>query len=178
MINVKRLSLIGVLAALSLLAFLLESLIPMPFVPGARLGLGNIFVALSLVWLTLPETLLLLLAKCVLSSFFGGAISLIYSVTGGLISVLIEYLLLKFFESKLSHVAISVVAACVHNVSQLVIFSIITSTVEVFLYTPYYLCLGAIAGAAVGVLVTLALSKVKLPLISREYVDKKQTDKR
>ena len=162
--SVKRLTLISVLAALSLLAFLIESLIPMPFIPGARLGLGNVFVALSLVWLTLPETLLLLFAKCVLSSFFGGAISLIYSVVGGLASVLVEYFLLRFCETRLSHVSISVVAACVHNVSQLLIFAVITSTAEVFLYLPYYLVLGAIAGAAVGLLVTVVLSFVDFPV--------------
>lgn len=178
MFSVKRLSLIGVFAALSMLAFLIESLIPMPIIPGARLGLGNTFVALSLVWLTLPETLLLLLAKCVLSSFFGGAMSLVYSVTGGLVSVIVEYLLLRFCEEKLSHVSISVVAACVHNMSQLLIFALITSTSEVFLYTPYFLFLGGIAGAAVGVLVTITLSLVKFPPLKISATDNNQTDER
>ena len=147
--SAKRVSLLGVLAALALISFMLESLIPLPLIPGARIGLGNLFITLSLVWLTLPETLILLLVKCLVSAMFGSPISIVYSLIGGLLSV--------------THTAMSVAAAIIHNLSQLVVFAFVTRTAEVIFYAPYFIALGAIAGAGVGVITTLCLNLIKNP---------------
>lgn len=161
--SAKHITLLGVLTSLSLLSFMLESLIPLPFIPGARIGIGNLFITLALVWLSLPETLLLLLVKCIVSATFGSPVSIVYSLIGGLLSVLVSYFMLKYLVDFISHTAMSVVAAIIHNLSQLAVFSFVTKTVEVVFYAPYYIALGTIAGAGVGVLITLALNTIKNP---------------
>ena len=53
----KRIAMLGILAGLGLIAFLLESLIPLPYLPGAKLGLANIFSMLALALYGLPDAL-------------------------------------------------------------------------------------------------------------------------
>lgn len=161
--SAKRVSLLGVLAALALISFIVESLIPLPLIPGARIGLGNLFITLSLVWLTLPETLILLIVKCLVSAMFGSPVSIVYSLIGGLLSVTASYFMLKYLEEFLSHASMSVAAAIIHNLSQLVVFALVTRTAEVIFYAPYFIALGALAGALVGIITTLCLNLIKNP---------------
>ena len=149
------------LAALALISFMLESLIPLPLIPGARIGLGNLFITLALVWLTLPETLILLVVKCLVSAMFGSPISIVYSLIGGLLSVTASYFMLKYLEE--FHSSMSVAAAIIHNLSQLAVFAFVTRTVEVIFYAPYFIALGALAGMVVGIITTLCLNLIRNP---------------
>ena len=161
--SAKHVSLLGVLAALALISFMLESLIPLPLIPGARIGLGNLFITLALVWLTLPETLILLVVKCLVSAMFGSPISIVYSLIGGLLSVTASYFMLKYLEEFLSHSSMSVAAAIIHNLSQLAVFAFVTRTMEVIFYAPYFIALGALAGVVVGIITTLCLNLIRNP---------------
>ena len=146
----KRLAHRGVFAALSLIAFLVENLLPPLFIPGARLGLGNVFIILCLALYSLPEAAMLLAAKCVLSAIFGGAISLLYSAVAGVASLVITWLLIRFLSELISITAIASVSAIVHNLVQLGVFAIVTQAKEVFFYAPYLVIAGAAAGILTG----------------------------
>ncbi len=69
-----RTAYLSLLIAQSLALFLLEGLLPVPFLaPGAKLGLANIVTLIALY--TLPrwqDVLLLLLVRTALASLFGG----------------------------------------------------------------------------------------------------------
>ena len=64
----KKIAVLGILAGLGLAAFLLESLIPIPFLPGAKLGFANIFSLTALLLYGLPEALAVVLVRTVLGS--------------------------------------------------------------------------------------------------------------
>ena len=82
----KRIAMLGILAGLGLIAFLLESLIPLPYLPGAKLGLANIFSMLALALYGLPDALVIVFARTFLGSLFAGNISMIlYSMTAGVV---------------------------------------------------------------------------------------------
>lgn len=157
MYSPKRLAHLGVFTALSLIAFIVENLLPPLFIPGAKLGLGNVFIMLCLALYSLPEAAMLLAAKCVLSAIFGGAISLLYSAVAGVSSLMITWLLIRFLSERLSMTAIASVSAITHNLVQLGVFALVTSAKEVFFYAPYLAIAGTAAGVLTGMIAFLIL---------------------
>lgn len=146
--KIAKLSLLSVLA---LIAFLLESLLPPLIFPGAKLGLGNIFIMLALLCYGLYEGLIILAVKTVLSAIIGGNLfSLSFSLTAGIASVLVMYLLLKFFKKSISYTAISAAAGVVHNLIQLLVFSLINGNASVNVYAPYLALIGILSGTITG----------------------------
>ncbi len=86
----KRLTVLGLFAALSLAVFAIESAIP-PLVPipGIKLGLTNIITLIVISNYSNKDALLVLLVRIVLASlFFGQAMSFLYSLAGGLLCLL------------------------------------------------------------------------------------------
>ena len=82
----RRIAMLGILSGLGLVAFLLESLIPIPYLPGAKLGFSNIFSMLALVLYGLPDALVVVLVRTFLGSLFAGNVSMmLYSTTAGLL---------------------------------------------------------------------------------------------
>lgn len=149
-VDTKKIAYVGVFTALALIAFLIENLLPPLFIPGARLGLGNVFLMLTLVLYSLPEALLMLAAKCILAAIFGGASALLFSVAAGLSSLVVTYLFFKFFSERLSVTAIAAVAATVNNLVQLSVFALYTRSTAVFYYAPYLALTGVAAGVITG----------------------------
>lgn len=146
----KRLATIGVFAALSAITFIVENLLPPLFIPGAKIGLSNVFIMLCLALYSLPEAALLLAAKCLISALFGGAISLLYSAAAGLASLAATYLMIRFLSKRVSLVATATVSAITHNLVQLGVFALATGAEEVFFYAPHLALAGILSGAATG----------------------------
>ena len=84
-----RLVYLALLTALSLSLFVLEGMFPLPFLaPGAKLGLANIVTVFALYTLSAPDVLLVLCLRIGLASFFGGGPTVfLYSLAGGLLSL-------------------------------------------------------------------------------------------
>jgi heptaprenyl diphosphate synthase len=155
------------MTALGLIAFLIESLFPPLFFPGAKMGLSNVFSLFTLVLYGLPEALLVMTARTVLGSLFAGNFSLLlYSYTAGLVSVLLSRLLLLFFP-KLSLLCVSVVSAVAHNMTQLLVYALLTQTSLIFGYAPYLALLGVLAGLIVGLAVTYTVKGLPLSVFER-----------
>ena len=152
---------LAVLTAMSLIMFMIESLFPPLFIPGAKMGLSNIFSLLALFVLGPTEAIILVLVRTTLGSVFTGNIStLMYSMTAGLVSVIVSMVLVEFAYPKVSIVAISVVAAIIHNLAQNVVFCIVSNTPEMFLYMPWLALIGILAGVIVGFAVWFILRAV------------------
>ncbi|MCQ2400215.1 MAG: Gx transporter family protein, partial [Clostridia bacterium] len=84
--SVKRLVFTAVLASLALISFTIESLFPPIFVPGARLGVSNLFVLLAIIFLGVKEGVAVFAVKALLGSLFAGNFSaIIYSLPAGII---------------------------------------------------------------------------------------------
>ncbi len=154
----KRIATLSVLCAMGLIMFMVESLFPPLFLPGAKMGLSNIFSLLTLFILGPVDALVLVIVRTVLGSLFGGGIStLMYSLTAGIVSVIVSAFLVEFVYPNVSIVAISVVSAICHNITQNVVFCLISNTPEMFSYMPWLALVGILAGLIVGFAVNFLL---------------------
>ena len=159
--SARRVATLSVLTAMGLITFMIESLFPPLFLPGAKMGLSNIFSLLTLFVLGPTEAFILVLVRTTLGSMFTGNMStLMYSMTAGVVSVAVSAILVEFVYPKVSIVAISVVSAVLHNLTQNLVFCLISNTPEMFAYMPWLALLGVVAGIIVGFAVWFILRSV------------------
>jgi len=157
----KRLATLSVLTAMGLIMFMVESLFPPLFLPGAKMGLSNIFSLLTLFLLGPLDAFVLVVIRTTLGSVFTGNMStLMYSMSAGIVSVIVSSLLVEFAYPKVSIVAVSVVSAIMHNITQNVVFCLVSQTPEMFSYLPWLALLGILAGIIVGFAVWFILRMV------------------
>lgn len=163
-----KFALCALYSAFGILSFMLENLFPPLFLPGARLGISNVFILLATVTLGYAYGLTVLIVKTLLGSVFSGnASAILYSLPAGLISLSLEALLLTGIE-KISVVAISVAGSVVNVTVQNAIFCAVTKTAEVIVYLPYFALIGIIGGAAIGFTVYLIIKKLPQKLLTAE----------
>lgn len=152
-----KLVLCGIFSALSTLTFIIEGLFPPLFLPGARMGLANIFILLSSVLLGGKYGYVTLVVKVCLGSLLSGNIfGIVYALPAGLIALSTE-LILIIFVKKVSIIAISVVGATINTVVQNLTFCLITDTAEYLMYLPYLALISLLGGIVVGGCVYLIL---------------------
>lgn len=173
----KRLTMLAVLSALSLCMFVVENLFPPLILPGAKLGLGNVFSLFALAVLGPIEGLIVVAVRCTLGSLVvGNLTTLLYSLAGGLVSFALSALLYKFVYPRVSIVAISVCGAVVHNLVQNLVFCLVSDTPQMFGYMPYLALLGVLSGVTVGVAVWLALRTLPQKLLLQMSKNNCQAD--
>ncbi len=155
-----RIALCAVLTALSTITFTLESLFPPIVLPGARLGLSNIFILISAILLGGKYGFVTLIIKTVIGSLFAGNISaLIYSLPSGVIALSVQLLLLYYVKNT-SIVCASVVGAVINTTVQNATFCLVTSTAEYLSFLPYLALIGIFSGLLVGFIVYLILLRM------------------
>ncbi len=156
-----KLTLSGILSALALLAFMLESLFPPIILPGAKLGLSNVFILFAAIVLGGKYAYLILLVKIILGSLFSGNPSAItYSMPSGIISLTIELLLIKYVKT--SVLAVSACGSLINITVQNLVFCLVTNTFEYLSFLPYLSLIGIASGLLVGFAVYLAVKKLPL----------------
>ncbi|MDL2234119.1 Gx transporter family protein [Ruminococcaceae bacterium OttesenSCG-928-L11] len=146
----------------------MERLISFDFaVPGVKLGLGNVVVLTALYLFPFREVLGIALLKCVLVAMtFGSFPSLVYSVSGSLLSLLAMACLLRGLGKRLSPVGVSAAGAVFHNLGQLAAASVVMGTRYVWAYLPVLMVSGIITGVIVGIAVGFLLPRLaKIPLV-------------
>ena len=159
--SARRVATLAVLTAMGLIMFMVESLFPPLILPGAKMGLSNIFSLLTVFVLGPTEAIILVVIRTILGSIFTGNVStLMYSLTAGLVSVVVSVILVEFVYPKVSIIAISVVAAVMHNLTQNIVFCLVSNTPEMFSYMPWLALLGVVAGIIVGFAVWFILRTV------------------
>ncbi len=158
--KIKHMALMGVLTAVALTIFVIESAIPpLTAIPGIKLGLANVVTLFALVVLGPRDAFIILVIRVFLGCVFTGQITaLAYSMTGGILCLICETLLLKLLPIK-NLWAISVVGATVHNAAQITVAVLMTSTVGIFWYLPYLIIAGIITGAFIGAAVQFTIKK-------------------
>lgn len=146
-----RIALVALLTAASLIVFVVENAFPPLILPGAKLGLANLFTLLALVILTPIDALFIFLIRAVLGNIItGNPSALLYSIPAGLIALAVSAILVRLCMDKLSIVSISVASAVIHNVVQNLVFCMTSSSTTVLTYTPYLAMLGVLSGVIVG----------------------------
>ena len=87
-----------------------------------------------------------------LSGFlFGVGFSIVYSLGGGLLSLLVMSLLLHFFKDKISIILVSVFGAITHNLGQVIVAAIVVQTTSLLLYFLFLMLLAIPTGLFIGI---------------------------
>lgn len=149
----KKTALLGLLTAFALILSFLESLIPniVP-IPGFKLGLANFAVLTALYLFGFKEAVLVDICRMILSALlFGSMFSFIYSLSGAIFALLIEYLVKN--TKKFSPVGVSIAGAVFHNIGQFAAAVIIMRTLNLLYYMPFTLLFAVGTGFIVGFLV-------------------------
>ena len=157
----KTIALAGVLTTLGLALSYLESLIPLPVgIPGVKLGLANLVVLIALNRLGTKTALVVSLLRIKLASLlFGTAVSAAYALSGGLLSFLIMWALLRR-SGEFSTAGVSLAGGAAHNLGQLAAAAVVLGTVRVVAYLPALLLCGVTAGALNGVCAAAVLHRL------------------
>ena len=173
----KNVALVAVLTAAALISFIIESLFPSIIVPGAKLGVSNVFTLLTLILCGGMEATILVIIKSVLGCLIVGNLgAFIYSLSAGLGAVCVMGVLYRI-TPKISIVAISVLGAVIHNTIQNSVYCLITESVELFSILPYLILIGCVSGFCVGITVHLIIKKVPISVFEK-IINDKNTEER
>lgn len=159
-IALKKISLCGLFSALALISFIVEGLFTPLIIPGAKIGISNIFILLSTICLGWTYGYATLLIKVILGSLFAGnASAIIYSLPAGVISLTLQIFCLYFIK-KASITCISIIGAVTHITIQNVLFCLYTLTTEYLVYLPYLALIGILGGTITGLSVYLTIKRL------------------
>lgn len=164
--NTRRLALMAMLTAASLIVFVIESQIPAPVpVPGVKLGLANVITLIAMLVLGRRDAGIVLLVRIILGSMFTGGVSaFIFSVAGGACAYIVMCLTIKHFPGNMLWL-VSVFGALAHNAGQLAAAIVVTGTTRLIVYAPVLAASGIITGVFTGVAamyLAKALKKLKI----------------
>lgn len=151
----------GVFTALALLFSYIETLIPFHVgIPGVKLGLANLIVVIALYKTNARQAFLLSVTRIVLSGFlFGNLFSIVYSLAGGLLSLLVMVLVKR--NGKCSVMGVSVSGGVFHNVGQLLMAMLVTESLNLFYYVPVLMISGLVTGILMGVISNGMLKRMR-----------------
>lgn len=161
-----KFTLCAILSALATIAFIIESLFPPLFLPGARMGVSNIFILLCLVVLGYKYAFITLSVKVLLGSLLSGNFfAVVYALPAGLVSLALETLLFYLIKG-ISIVSISVAGAVINITVQNLVFCLVTKTTEYLTYLPYLSLIAILGGVVVGLSVNFITKIVPEKLFS------------
>lgn len=167
--NTFRIIILGLFVAQSLVLYIVEGMLPVPFIaPGAKLGLANLITVIALY--ALPhkrDVCLILLLRIILSTAFAGGINaFLYSVSGAAFS-LGGMMLLKH-TGKFSLIGVSAAGGIFHNLGQLIIACIVVENIKLMLYLPILAVAGVGTGILIGITAIFTLRHLKrVPIYQR-----------
>ena len=159
----KKAALYGILTSLALIFGHIESLFSLSFIaPGVKLGLANSIALLLLCFKDFKGALAVNITRILLSALlFSSPFSLVFSLTAGVLSVVLMRLL-SGIES-VSQVGFSIAGAAVHNLVQLTVASLLFGR-AVWWYLPFLLASAVIGGGIIGALSSIIFKKLKTNL--------------
>lgn len=160
--KLRRLTELSLLTAAALIIFAVELQFPdISPVAGVKLGLSNIITVFGVYRYRAEEIGLVLLARILLGSIFSSNPSaILYSLAGG-VFCLLGMLLLKRVIPENHLWLCSVLGAVFHNVGQILAAYLIMGMSAVFMYLPFLLVSGCIAGAITGLCAQILVKRLR-----------------
>ena len=156
----KKIALYGILTSLALIFGYIESLFSLSFIaPGIKLGLANSVALILLCFKDFKGAMLVNTTRILLSALlFSSPFSLVFSLTAGILSVVIMRLLSGI--KGVSVVGFSISGAAVHNLVQLTVASLLFGR-AVWYYLPFLLVSALLSGGIIGILSSIIFKKIK-----------------
>lgn len=148
----KRVAYCALLTALAMIFGYVEALIPFGFgIPGVKLGLANIVIVFALYILPACQVFAIQLMRIVLVSFlFGNLSMMLYSLAGGMLSLVVMLLLNR--RDVFSITGVSIAGGVSHNIGQLIVAALVVQNLKIMFYFPIMIMAGLITGCLIGVL--------------------------
>lgn len=162
--ELKKITHLSMLLALSVVLNIIESMIPIlgNIIPGSKLGLANIVVLFVIYVYGFKDAFFLSITRVLLVGILRtGLFNIIFffSVGGAIFSVIMMTLAHRF--TKLSVVGVSVVGAISHSIGQIIIAVIGFNTINIAYYLPYLLLLSLPTGIVIGLIAKQVLNYYK-----------------
>ena len=145
-------ALYGIMIALCLVLSYIESLVPAFFaVPGMKLGLCNVVILVVLYRLGAKSAFFINIIRIIIVSMtFGNGASLIYSICGGLLSVVVMILLKK--TNHFAAITVSICGGISHNAGQIIAAIILMATPAIGYYMIILWFTGMVTGLVIGII--------------------------
>lgn len=159
----KKVCLYGILSAVCLVLGFLEHLVGLDFIaPGVKLGLSNSVALVLIAFGDIKGAFLVNIVRILLSGLlFSSPFTLIYSLSGGIASLVIMSVFSKF--NFLSLYGISILGAVVHNLAQL-ICAFLFLGVGVWYYSPILLVSAVVCGMLTAFVSKLIYNNIKFKI--------------
>ena len=159
-LRTKKLALSAILAAMAMIFSYIEALFPLPVpIPGIKLGLANLVIIIAIYKLGFRYAFAINFVRIFTTGLlFTGVFGALYSFAGGLLSIVIMYLLYK--TNWFSMVGISMAGGVAHNLGQLIIACIIMSNIRLFSYFAILLFAGMGSGILIGIVAYFVYGKL------------------
>lgn len=149
--SVKKLTLLALYTTISLAIYAAESLIP-PLIPivGIKLGLANIVTLFVLSKHSAKDAFCVLMARIFIAGFlFGQALSILYSLAGGILCLLVMALIQQLLQKHFIPIT-SIFGALAHNAGQLIVAMVIVKSISPLAYLPFFILSSIITGLFTG----------------------------
>ncbi len=143
---------LSLLVSMGLALSVLESAIPLPItIPGAKLGLSNMVILVTLVIFGFKEAFVVGILKSIVLVLITGSISsLIYSLSGSILSCITMFIVYKYFSRIFSLIGVSILGAVAHNFAQVSVAAAMMYNIRIYSYLPILLLTSLFTGYFVG----------------------------
>lgn len=150
--KLKKLVFLSILVSVGLGLSVLESAIPLPImIPGARLGLSNMVILVTLIIFGFKEGLIVSVLKSIILMLVTGSVSsFIYSISGAILSCITMFLTYKYCHSIFSLIGVSIIGALSHNFGQVTVASLMMNNLRIYTYLPFLMLISLFTGYFVG----------------------------
>ena len=157
----KRIAFLGLFVALAFVLSYIEFMLPLNIgIPGAKIGIANLAVMVTLYTVGEKNAIALSIIRVVLVGLtFGNISMMMYSLAGAALSLFAMLLARKI--GKLSMTGVSVLGGVFHNVGQIIVAMLVLETKSLLYYLPFLIIVGTITGIVIGIVSSLITARVK-----------------
>lgn len=148
----QRIATAALMAALALIFSYIEAMIPMPVgIPGVKLGIANLIILIAIYELDMRYALAINIIRIsVAGLLFTGIFGALYSLAGGMISLIVMWLLKK--TGLFSIIGVSMAGGVAHNFGQILIAALLVYNIRMFMYLPVLMLSGIVSGILIGLI--------------------------
>lgn len=152
--EIKKITRLSMLLALSVILNIIESFIPLfnGAIPGLKLGLANIIVLVVLYLFSFKEAIYISLLRVLLVGILRTGLfsmTFFFSLGGAVLSIIVMGLVKK---TKLSIIGVSILGSLAHSVGQILIAIVLLKNIYIIYYIPWLLLLAVPTGIITGLI--------------------------
>ena len=162
--KLNKMIFLSILVSIGLALSVLESAIPLPIaMPGARLGLSNMVVLVTIIIFGFKEGILVSMLKSIVLVLVTGSISsFMYSFSGAILSCIVMYLSYRFFSNVFSLMGVSILGALSHVTAQITVASLMMNNLKIYTYLPFLMLTSIFTGYFVGLASTYIVRNLRI----------------